>query len=90
MEKIRAQHILVEQSYEVEDLQNKLKDGVSFEDLAKKFSRCPSGKQGGDLGSFGKGQMVPAFETAAFGLAVGQISEPVQTQFGYHLIRRTE
>lgn len=86
--KIKARHILVEQQYEAEDLIRKLNEGSSFEDLAKKFSKCPSGQRGGDLGEFGKGRMVEAFETAAFALAVGQTSSPVSTRFGYHLIQR--
>ena len=87
---IRASHILVENNYEVEDLQKKLKDGKSFAELAKSFSKCPSRMQGGDLGEFGRGQMVPSFEEAAFNLKVGEVSGPVRTQFGYHLIHRTE
>ena len=87
---IRASHILVENNYEVEDLQKKLKEGKSFAELAKSFSKCPSRMQGGDLGQFGRGQMVPSFEQAAFALKVGEVSGPVLTQFGYHLIHRTE
>ncbi len=87
---IQARHILVEQRYEAEDLQKKLDQGEDFADLAKKFSQCPSGKSGGDLGAFGRGRMVPSFDEAAFGLKVGDISEPVKTQFGYHLIQRTK
>jgi parvulin-like peptidyl-prolyl isomerase len=86
--KIEAAHILVEQEFEAQDLIKKLADGESFEELAQKFSKCPSGKQGGDLGPFGKGQMVAPFEEAAFALEPGEISQPVQTQFGYHLIKR--
>ena len=89
-EKIRASHILVENKYEVDDLLKKLKDGKSFADLAKSFSKCPSRMRGGDLGPFGRGQMVQSFEDAAFALNVGEVSEPVLTQFGYHLIQRTE
>lgn len=85
---IQAQHILVENEFEAKDLERKLQEGVAFEDLAKKFSKCPSGKQGGDLGSFGKGQMVKPFEDAAFALGVGEVSGPVRTSFGYHLIKR--
>lgn len=87
---IKARHILVEQEYEAQDLVKKLGEGAKFEDLAQSFSKCPSGKRGGDLGAFGKGRMVPSFEEAAFGLAVNQVSAPVRTQFGYHLIQRYE
>ena len=85
---IRAKHILVDHDYEVQDLLKKIEEGQSFEDLAKDFSKCPSGQQGGDLGHFSKGQMVKPFEEAAFALEVGEVSRPVQTQFGYHLIKR--
>jgi peptidyl-prolyl cis-trans isomerase C len=85
-----ASHILVDQEYEAQDLMKKLNEGAKFEDLAKEFSKCPSGKQGGALGTFGKGMMVKPFEEAVLALEVGQVSEPVKTQFGYHLILRTE
>ena len=87
---IRVRHILVEQSYEMDDVRRKLADGMKFEDVAMKFSRCPSRKQGGDLGFFGRGRMVPSFDEAAFALKVGEISGPVRTQFGYHIIERIE
>lgn len=90
MNQIRASHILVEHEYEANDLLAKIKEGKTFEELAQKFSKCPSGDQGGDLGFFKKGMMVPEFETAAFALNVGETSTPVKTQFGYHLIKRTE
>lgn len=90
MSQIQASHILVKQQYEAEDLLKKIAQGEEFADLARKFSSCPSSRAGGDLGMFGRGQMVPAFEEAAFGLGVGDISEPVRTQFGYHLIQRTK
>ncbi|MDC0254488.1 peptidylprolyl isomerase [Bacteriovoracales bacterium] len=88
-DRIGAMHILVDHEYEVEDLLKKLENGDSFEQLARDFSKCPSGKQGGKLGEFGKGMMVQEFEKAAFDLEVGQVSGPVKTQFGYHLIKRT-
>ncbi len=88
MSRIRARHILVEQEFEAQDLLNKLAEGEGFADLAKKFSRCPSSQSGGDLGEFGRGQMVAPFEEAAFALDVEQTSGPVRTQFGYHLIQR--
>ncbi len=88
MSKISAAHILVEQEHQALDLLKKLEEGKTFEALAGEFSKCPSAKRGGELGSFGKGQMVAPFETAAFALKVGEISGPVKTQFGYHLIKR--
>ncbi len=62
---------------------------TSFEDIARKHSDCPSGSSGGDLGAFGRGQMVPEFDAVAFDLEVGQMSGVVETPFGYHLIQRT-
>ena len=88
MSTISAKHILVEASHEADDLIKKLDEGADFSELAQKFSKCPSGQTGGDLGEFSKGRMVPAFEDAAFSLEVDQVSGPVQTQFGYHLIQR--
>jgi peptidyl-prolyl cis-trans isomerase C len=88
MSKVKARHILVDQEYEAEDLLKKIAEGVKFEELAHKFSKCPSGKRGGDLGEFGRGRMVASFDEAAFGLAVDEISKPVKTRFGYHLIQR--
>lgn len=89
-DEIRASHILVEQEYEALDVLKKLEEGTSFADLAQKFSKCPSGREGGDLGEFGRGRMVPSFEEAAFALGVGETSKPVRTRFGYHIIHRTE
>lgn len=86
---VRASHILVNTKQEANNLMNQLRSGASFEQLAQKHSQCPSGKNGGDLGFFGKGKMVPAFETAAFNMEIGQVSQPIQTQFGYHLIKVT-
>ena len=88
MDKINAKHILVDNEYEIDDLLKKLAEGVSFEKLAKDFSQCPSGQTGGDLGEFGRHQMVKAFDDAAFALKVGETSKAVKTQFGYHLIQR--
>lgn len=85
---VKARHILVANEYEAQDLIKKLEEGVSFEELAKKFSKCPSSARGGDLGEFTKGRMVAEFETAAFSLGVDEVSPPVRTQFGYHLIQR--
>ena len=88
--KVSAQHILVDHEYEALDIQKKLSEGAMFEDLARDFSQCPSGKSGGDLGEFGKGMMVPSFEKAAFLLLPGEVSGIVRTQFGYHIIKRTK
>lgn len=88
MEKLNAKHILVTHEYEAQDLIKKIEEGVGFEELAKKFSKCPSSQQGGDLGSFTKGQMVPEFEQAVLSLKPGQVSDPVRTAFGHHLILR--
>jgi peptidyl-prolyl cis-trans isomerase C len=89
MNQVRASHILVQSLSEAVLIQTQLRGGADFGLLAKSHSKCPSSQNGGDLGSFGRGQMVKPFEDAAFGLEVGGLSEPVQTQFGYHLVRRT-
>lgn len=86
-EKIQASHILVSDEDDAKDILSKLKAGEKFEDLAKEHSNCPSKEQGGDLGTFGKGQMVPEFENEAFKLEENEISNPVKTQFGYHIIK---
>lgn len=87
-DKVSAQHILVDQEFEAKDLIQKLNNGVEFSELAKDFSKCGSAAQGGDLGEFGRGMMVKPFEEAAFNLGIGEVSAPVQTQFGYHIIKR--
>ena len=73
----------------IETITAALEEGSEFGDLAREYSSCPSSKSGGDLGSFGRGMMVKPFEEAAFALDVDAISEPVETDFGYHLILRT-
>ena len=88
--RITASHILVDKHSQALKILDELKGGSKFEDLAKNHSTCPSGKRGGNLGPFGRGQMVKPFETAAFDLNVGETTkEPVKTQFGYHIIKRT-
>lgn len=87
-EEISARHILVEEEQAALDLIEKLKNGADFAALAQEFSTGPSGPKGGDLGYFGRGQMVPDFEVAAFDLEIGTFSAvPVQTQFGWHVIK---
>ena len=87
--KIRASHILVEKQSQALKVEEELRAGADFRELARKYSICPSGKRGGDLGQFSRGQMVKEFEVVAFALKPGQVSEPVKTQFGYHIIKRT-
>ena len=70
------------------DLKNKIQEGADFGEMAKEHSDCPSGREGGSLGEFGPGQMVPEFDTVVFNDAVGEVHGPVKTQFGYHLIKR--
>jgi len=84
---VRASHILVKSEKQAKDIKSKIDNGASFEEMAKKYSACPSGANGGDLGYFDKNQMVPDFGKVAFSLPVGQVSDPVQTQFGWHLIK---
>ena len=83
-----ANHILVDSEEKAKELSDKIKAGdISFETAAREHSTCPSGQTGGDLGDFGKGQMVPEFEKACDDMEVGAISDPVKTQFGWHVIR---
>jgi len=87
MNKINASHILVKTEEEANVVYYDVTHGKSFEEVAKLKSLCPSKKDGGSLGWFGRGQMVREFETAAFSLGKGQISRPVKTQFGWHIIK---
>lgn len=82
-----ASHILVETETEAEELLLRLKNGADFSELAKTYSTGPSGAQGGNLGWFGQGAMVPTFENAVIKLKIDEVSVPVQTQFGWHLIK---
>jgi len=103
-DQVRASHILLmydgsmrsratrskdDAQREIQALAVQLQDGADFAELARSHSDCPSSAKGGDLGSFGRGQMVGPFEEAAFGLQVGATSGIVETPFGYHLIKRT-
>lgn len=89
-DEIRASHILVKTEAEAVKLREKIEGGKSFADAAAMYSECPSGANGGDLGFFGRGVMVKPFEDAAFGLETGVVSQPVETQFGWHLIVVTD
>jgi len=89
MAKARARHILVPTEEACNDLKTQIEGGADFASLAKDHSQCPSGKQGGDLGEFGPGQMVPEFDTVVFNGELGKVHGPVKTQFGYHLLEIT-
>ena len=86
---LRASHILVTKEDDANRLMKRINDGEDFSLVAKRFSSCPSKKNGGDLGWFGKGQMVSEFEQAAFAAEQGKVVGPIKTQFGYHLIKVT-
>jgi peptidyl-prolyl cis-trans isomerase C len=84
---VHAYHILVRTEQDAKSILTDLSGGVSFEKLAQLKSVCPSGKKGGDLGWFGRGKMVREFENAAFTLEKGRISDPVKSEFGWHIIK---
>ena len=86
-EQVKASHILVEDKATAEDIRAKLADGAAFADLAKEYGTDGTAEKGGELGWFEQGDMVPEFSEAAFALEVGEVSEPVETPFGWHLIR---
>ena len=90
MVKWKASHILVEKQSKALEILEQIKQGKKFEDMARQFSQCPSGKRGGSLGWFSPSQMVKEFENAVKNMNEGAISEPVRTQFGYHIIRLDE
>lgn len=84
---VRAEHILVKTAAEAQQIKKEIDNGGNFEYYARTYSLCPSGRNGGDLGYFGRGQMVKEFERAAFNTPSGEVSNPVYTQFGWHLIK---
>ena len=90
MSRAAARHILVATEEACLDLKKQIEDGADFADLARAHSTCPSGaRSGGDLGEFGKGQMVPEFDQVVFSGELNKVHGPVQTQFGYHLLEIT-
>ena len=87
---MKASHILVSTEQEARKILADLKSSsMTFEEAARSFSLCPSKKQGGDLGEFGRGEMVKPFEDACLKLTQGELSSPVKTEFGWHIIKRT-
>lgn len=89
-DKVHCAHILVKTEKEANTVLERLKKGDKFANVAKDVSLCPSGKRGGDLGTFTRGKMVKEFENAAFALEKGQTSSIVKTKFGCHIIKRLE
>ena len=89
-DKIHCAHILVKTEQEAKTIQERLNKGEKFSNIAKEVSLCPSGRHGGDLGTFTRGKMVKEFENAAFALQKGQTSPIVKTKFGCHIIKRLE
>ena len=85
----RARHILVKTKEACEKLKQEIEAGGDFVALAKKHSTCPSGREGGDLGEFSQGQMVPEFDRVVFSGELNKVHGPIQTQFGYHLLEIT-
>jgi parvulin-like peptidyl-prolyl isomerase len=89
-DKVHCAHILVKTEQEAKTVLERLKKGEKFANIAQEVSLCPSGKKGGDLGTFSRGKMVKEFENGAFTLEKGQVSGIVKTKFGYHIIKRLE
>jgi len=89
-EKVHCAHVLVKTEKEANAVLERLQKGEKFASIAKEVSLCPSGKRGGDLGTFSRGAMVKEFEKAAFALQKGGLSPLVKTKYGYHVIKRLE
>ena len=88
---VRASHVLVKDRKEALRIKKEIKDGdITFEEAAMRYSICPSSQNGGDLGYFNRKQMVQQFADTAFDLKVGEISDPVGTKFGWHIIKTTD
>ncbi len=90
MSRASARHILVKTEEQCQNLKAEIENGAEFSHLAEQHSLCPSGKQGGQLGEFGPGQMVKEFDTVVFNAPIGEVQGPVETQFGFHLVEVTE
>ena len=87
--KMKASHILVEKFSKAQEIYEDIQTGENFEQLARQYSTCPSKKRGGNLGEFGRGDMVSEFWNATAKLGIGEISKPVKSKYGYHVIKRT-
>ena len=90
MAQASARHILVDTEQKCLELKAAIENGADFAQVAKENSSCPSSRQGGELGTFGRGQMVPEFDQVVFSAPVGEVQGPVKTQFGYHLVEVTD
>ena len=85
-----ARHILVDTETQCEELKQQIAAGADFADIARNYSNCPSGQNGGELGEFGQGMMVPEFDKVVFNEALHTVHGPIKTQFGYHLLEITD
>ncbi|KAA0892974.1 peptidylprolyl isomerase [Pusillimonas sp. ANT_WB101] len=90
MAQASARHVLVDNEAKCNELKTAIENGADFGQVAKENSSCPSSRDGGNLGTFGRGQMVPEFDAVVFSAPVGVVQGPVKTQFGYHLLEVTE
>jgi peptidyl-prolyl cis-trans isomerase C len=86
----KAKHILISEEDDLEYVMEQINEGVSFENLAKEYSECETAKDGGDLGRFQSGTMLPEFERALFHMKIGEVKSGVKTKFGYHIIWRLD
>ncbi|WMS86891.1 peptidylprolyl isomerase [Pleionea litopenaei] len=89
MVRATARHLLVDSEEKCNDIKQQITDGADFAEMAKQHSSCPSGRNGGELGEFGRGQMVKEFDEVVFSAPVNTVQGPVKTQFGYHLLEVT-
>ncbi len=90
MSQASARHILVSSEEQCNELKTAIQNGADFAEVAREHSSCPSSRDGGNLGTFGRGMMVPEFDQVVFSAPVGEVQGPVKTQFGYHLVEVTE
>ena len=90
MAKASARHILVDSEDKCVELKKDIENGSDFAEIAREHSSCPSGRKGGELGTFGRGQMVPEFDEVVFSAPLNEVQGPVKTQFGYHLLEVTD